>query len=94
MSFQIFSSGSADRALKKFSPKIRKYIFDEIKKLADNPELGLVLRGEFRRYRSLHLKLNNTQYRVIYFLDHKKNCVLILYAATRENFYQELKRLI
>ncbi len=94
MVYQIRVAPSALRSIKKLNPTVKKKLQIAITSLAKNPESGEKLRKEFKGLVSLHLKITNTEYRVVYTVDYKNQTIVILYAATRENFYKELKRLV
>lgn len=94
MPYQLLITPAAQRSIKKLPSNIKAKLLEEIRTLVVNPMRGEVLRKEFKGLLSLHLKIVNTQYRVVYKVDNQACVILILYAATRENFYKELKRLM
>jgi mRNA-degrading endonuclease RelE of RelBE toxin-antitoxin system len=93
MSYQAVTVPASRRALNKLPRPIRKQLVREVQKLEENPRLGARLMAPWQNFYSLHTKLNNTHYRIIYEIDKRNRQVIIRYAASRENFYQELRRL-
>jgi len=93
MNYGLYTTPAGQRTLKKFYPKVREYLFKELQALKTNPYLGRQLEGDMRFLRTLHTKHAGTEYRVAYEVNEKKQAVIIRYAATRENFYKELRRL-
>lgn len=94
MQYELLITPSAQRSVKKLPLNIKQKLLEEIQILISFPMSGEPLRKEFKGLFSLHLKIVNTQYRVVYKIDNAACVILILYAATRENFYKELKRLL
>lgn len=86
-------SSAAFRKVKKMNQLVKEEVVKQAKKLAYDKDLGERLRGKYKRLRSLHFVFQRVDYRIIYFVDKKKNTVLVLWASTRENLYKELDRL-
>jgi mRNA-degrading endonuclease RelE of RelBE toxin-antitoxin system len=93
MSYEIRTTGSFERAFKKLPPQIREVVKKQIFRLEDNPRSGEQLRGKFRFLYSLHIKLENTEYRVVYTVKEHEQRIELHYVASRENFYKEVSRL-
>ena len=93
MGYKIVTVPASQRALKKLPKNIRKQLIKAAESLKDNPLLGEKLNHPFQNFRSFHIKHNNTQYRVVYEVQAKRKYIVIRYAASRENFYKELRRL-
>lgn len=93
MKYVLLVGNSFDKSLRKLSSDVAEHIENVVFQLEDNPRAGEQLKGEFRHLWSLHTKLDNVQYRVIYSLDTIKREVMLHYASSRENFYKEVKRL-
>lgn len=64
-----------------------------ILKMTDNPYLGEQLKGQFRVFRSLHIKLTNVHYRVIYEVAEAQQKIYVHVVGKRENFYDRLERM-
>lgn len=84
---------SAHKAIKRLSPPIRKNLFEKTQILASNPHKGEMLHSPMQKFRSLHITIGSSQYRVLYRYIPERNQIIIVYAATRENFYKEATRL-
>jgi|SRR5579859_2008232 len=93
MTYSLYTTPSGERALKKLYPKVREHLLNELQTLKTNPFSGEQLLGEMRSLRSLHTRCAGTDYRVAYEVDEQEHAVVIRYAASRENFYKELRRL-
>lgn len=93
MSYELMLMGRADKEFHKFPPQIYKKLTTEALKLKDNPTLGEQLKGNLRAFRSLHIKIQNVQYRVIYEINEAKKEIYVHAVGTRENFYVRLERM-
>ena len=93
MTYGLYTTPAGERALRKLYPKVKEHILQELQSLKSNPYLGKQLEGEMRLLRTLHTKHAGTHYRVAYEVDEKDHTVIVRYAASRENFYKELRRL-
>jgi mRNA-degrading endonuclease RelE of RelBE toxin-antitoxin system len=93
MSYELFTTPSGQRSLRKLPRNVREYLFEELQVLKTDPLTGEQLKGALRSLRSFHTKLNNTHYRVAYEVKSKDQSIVVWYAATRETFYAELQRL-
>jgi len=93
MKYTLLAGKTFDKSLHKLPLDVIKHIDDLVFQLEDNPKEGEQLKGEFRHLWSLHTKLNNVQYRIIYSVNVVKREVILHYAGSRENFYKEVKRL-
>lgn len=92
MPYEVSVTKRAEKELKKLPPQIRRHVITETLKLAENPHLGEQLKGKFRAFRSLHLKIQNVQYRVVYEIKDSHNVIYVYAVGTRENFYIRLER--
>lgn len=93
MEYNLFTTPSGSRSLKRLNSDVKRRLLKALQALRSNPQLGQQLEGEFRFLRSFHTRLAGADYRVAYELDTQERAVIIHYAATRENFYKELRRL-
>ena len=93
MSYTVLTTSAAHKMFRKFPPHIREHLTAEAGRLADNPELGASLTGVLRAFRSLHTKLNNVSYRIVYETDDRNHEVIIRAVGIRENFYKQLQGL-
>ena len=93
MNYTLYADTSFSRSLKKLSPQTIEHIQTVVLHLQTRPRLGEQLKGKFRFLWSLHTKLNNTDYRIVYTINDRKREIMVHYVATRENFYEEIKRL-
>lgn len=93
MKYELQVTPSFERSFKKLPSSVRTFVKQQVFGLEVNPLLGKPLKNQFRLFRSLHLKLNNISYRVVYTVNDSKQVIDLHYVATRENFYSELRRL-
>ncbi len=93
MRYSVTMTSPAHKMLKKLSPDIRKYIVKRAQALAQNSQLGEQLRGELRAFRSLHAVYRNTDYRVIYEINHALKEIIVRAVGSRENLYKNLRRM-
>lgn len=89
--YEVVVLNSASRQLKKFDKPIRVKLINELEKIAENPYIGELLKGDLATIYSYHLKITGTEYRVAYQIKEKEIVVVIMQIGTRENFYEKLK---
>ena len=93
MAYQLLTVPAARKSFKKLPTEIRKGLVDRLEILKTKPQAGEQLERPWQMFRSFHAVLAGVQYRVVYEVDQRQHLVIIRYAATRENFYKELRRL-
>ena len=81
------------KEFRKFPSQIRTALVTVTLKLAENPQLREPLKGQFRSFRSLHIKLKNIQYRVVYEVIELQQKIYLHAVGKRENFYTRLERM-
>ncbi len=93
--YEIIFSSSAQRYLKKIKDKNLKEKFREAAyKISENPYIAAEKHGDLAGIRSMDVKYDGVNYEMayrIYEIGDKK--VVVILAGTRENFYDELKRI-
>lgn len=94
--YQILFSPTAVKYFKKLKDKKLRLKFKEaFDTIQIDPYVGQAKRGDLQGIHGYDIYYNKTNYEIAYAifeLDHQK--VVVLLAGTRENFYEELKRLI
>lgn len=93
MTYQLVTVPTARQALKKLPKSIRKHIVKSAQILIKSPRYGEQLEGQLKFLRSFHTIYRGTHYRIAYEIDDIKQEIIIRLAASRENFYQKLRRL-
>ncbi|MBI1280134.1 MAG: type II toxin-antitoxin system mRNA interferase toxin, RelE/StbE family [Anaerolineaceae bacterium] len=93
MTYELLMSARVEKEFRKFPTQVRKSLVNETLKLADNPYMGEQLKGKFRVFRSLHIKLTNVHYRVIYEVAEAQQKIHVHAVGKRENFYIRLERM-
>lgn len=93
--YKILIAPPAERYFKKIKDKKLKMKFkDAMSIIAENPYVAEEKRGDLSGFRSYDVKYDGVNYEMaykIYEIDDKK--VVVILAGTRENFYDELKRI-
>jgi addiction module RelE/StbE family toxin len=89
----VYAAQCFERAFKKLPAQVQTFVKNKLFALEEQPHLDEPLQGKFRFLRSLHLKLENTVYRVVYRVNEESREIDLYYVASRENFYAELRRL-
>ena len=81
--YRIVFAPTAARQLDKLTKIIQLRVATGIAKLADNPLLGKLLKGELKDYRSYRIG----DYRIVYFIRHHILQVEIIRVAQRREVY-------
>jgi mRNA interferase RelE/StbE len=94
--YEVSYSKPAERYLKKIKDKPLLAAFKEaIDKLKANPYIGTQKVGDLRGIYGYDVKYAGVNYELAYRIYEKNNqFIVVILAGTRENFYEELKRLI
>ena len=94
--YEISYSRPAERYLKKIKNKKLLSVFKEaIDKIKMDPYAGTQKTGDLRGVYGYDVKFAGVNYELAYRIYEGNNkLVVIILAGTRENFYEELKRLI
>jgi mRNA-degrading endonuclease RelE of RelBE toxin-antitoxin system len=93
MAYRLVTVPAARKSFKKLPREARKSLIDRLEILKTNPQAGEQLERPWQVFRSFHALLAGVQYRAVYEVDLRQRLIIIRYAATRENFYKELRRL-
>lgn len=75
--------------IKRADGPLRSKIQSEISRIAENPRIGELLASKLAKVRAHHFGFVRTQYRIAYRVESN---VIIIYIASRENFYRDLER--
>ena len=94
--YEVRYSRAAEKYLKKVKDKQLLARFkDAIDKLKSDPYIGTQKIGDLRGIFGYDVKYNGTSYELAYRIYEENNqYVVVILAGTRENFYEELKRLV
>jgi len=94
--YEISYSKSAERYFKKIKDKHLLTAFkDAIDKLKIDPYIGEQKNGDLRGVWGFDVKYAKVNYEIAYRIyEENGQLVVVILAGTRENFYQELKRLV
>ena len=93
---EVKYSGAATRYFKKMVDKKLKAAFrTAIDNISDNPYIGSQKVGDLKGVYGYDVKYSGINYEIAYRIYEEENCyVVVILAGTRENFYEELKRII
>lgn len=88
----IYQSGIFKRKIKKFSNKEKIILDQEVKKIIENPSIGVEKKGDLKGIFVHKFKLKMTQYLLAYRTS-EENLELVL-VGPHENYYRDLKTYI
>ena len=93
--YDISFDRPAERYLKKIKDKQLLAAFKAaVDKLKNDPYIGTQKVGDLRSVYGYDVKHNNVNYELAYRIYEENGQLVVILAGTRENFYEELKRLI
>jgi len=94
--YEVGYSKSAERYFKKIKDKnLRSAYKAAIDEISLNPYLGKPKVGDLSGFWGYDVKYAKTNYEIAYKIYEESNkCIIVVLAGTRENFYEELKRLV
>ncbi len=90
--YTIEITNAVKKDIKNLPLNIQSKINDVFLDLTKNPNLGEQLSGEFYDCFSIHFKVLNIQYRIIYKVYNNELIILVILVGSRENIYKQLKR--
>ncbi len=93
--FRIEFETPAEKYFKKLKDKnLKENFFQALKRIATDPYIGSVKKCDLSGIYGYDVKYKGKNYEIAYLIrEQKQGLVVILLAGTRENFYEELKRL-
>ena len=93
--YEIQFSTAAQKYFKKLRDKKLKNVFYEaLHKISENPYLGTKKSGELAIVYGYDVSYSGANYELAYLISEiEVKTIVILLAGTRENFYEELKRI-
>ena len=94
--YDVNYSKAAERYFKKLKDKgLRSAFKSAIDILADAPYTGSQKTGDLRGIYGYDVKHSGVNYEIAYRIYEEENrLIVVILAGTRENFYEELKRLV
>ena len=90
--YEVVIINSAAKQINKFDKPIKNKIIDALEKIAENPFVGEILKGDLALVYSYPLKIAGVKYRIAYQIKEQEIAVIVIQVGTRENFYEELKK--
>jgi mRNA interferase RelE/StbE len=93
--YEIRFSTTAQKYFKKLrDKKLKNTFYEALHKISDNPYIGVLKSGDLATIYGYDVSYNGVNYELAYLISEMKGkMVVILLAGTRENFYEELKRM-
>ena len=94
--YEVKYSSASTRYFKKMADKKLKAAFKTaIDEISDNPYAGTQKVGDLKGIYGYDVKYAGTNYEIAYRIyEEENNYVVVILAGTRENFYDELKRIV
>ena len=89
---KVLQSGIFSRTVKKLHTNEKKALDRAVKKIMDNPELGLLKTGDLGGVRVFKFKVKEKQYLLGYRLEQKQTALILLALGSHENFYRDIKK--
>lgn len=93
--YEIKFSSQASKYFKKLKDKnLKNRFLEAINKIADNPYIGEMKKGDLTGIYGYDVRYDGVNYELAYLIEEVNGkIVVIVLAGTRENFYEQLKRL-
>ena len=93
--YTIQAISAVKKDIKKLPPEVRTLVKEvHLPRIKQNPRLGLPLKPPFKGLRSYHFSHKGVQYRIVYEIDKAEKIIYILMIASRERFYERLRKRI
>lgn len=90
--YELIILNSASKAFSKLDKPVRTMVLTALDKIAENPFIGDMLKGDLATIYSYRLKVSGAEYRIAYQVKKQEIVVVIMQIGTRENFYEELRK--
>ncbi len=87
---KIYQSSSFEQRVKRLPKPEKEALDNEIRRIADNPEIGEEKRGDLKGTFVHKFKLRSTQYLLAY--RRFESDLELIMIGPRENYYRDLKR--
>jgi addiction module RelE/StbE family toxin len=91
--YRIEISSAARKDIKRLSKTAQLELRDtHFPQIVENPYAAEPLLYDLRGLWAYHFAVRTTQYRIVYEIDTKNQVVLLVMVASREKFYEKLRR--
>ena len=93
--YEIQFSTAAQKYFKKLrDKKLKNTFYEALHKISENPYIGAQKSGDLATVYGYDVHYNGVNYELSYLISEiEGKMIVILLAGTRENFYEELKRM-
>lgn len=88
----ILQTPTFKRKFKKLSPTQKQSVKDNILKISNNPNIGVMKKGDLANVRVHKFKMLNQEYLLAYSINTQEQQLILLAIGSHENFYRDLKR--
>jgi len=88
----IIQANSFRRAAKKMHPVQKKALDEAVRAIMEQPEIGIIKKGDLARLRVYKYKISDQQYLLGYHYDPVEQVISLVAIGPHENFYRDLKR--
>ncbi|WP_062322847.1 type II toxin-antitoxin system RelE/ParE family toxin [Halolactibacillus sp. JCM 19043] len=94
--YDITFTSHSEKYFKKLKEKPLKKMYKlTLEKIQHNPYSGQQKRGDLSKVYSFDMRYQGVNYEIAYLIiEHPQSKIVVILAGTRENFYEQLKRLI
>lgn len=92
--YRVYITPSARKEAKRLAKSVKDAVFEASRTLERDPYAGERLMGSLHMLYSFHFTEGQSQYRIVYSLDHPHDLVILHLIHSRENFSKKLKRLL
>ena len=93
--YEIRFSPASQKYFKKLrDKKLKNAFYEALHKISENPYIGAQKSGDLETVYGYDVRYNGVNYELAYLISEiEGKMIVILLAGTRENFYEELKRM-
>jgi mRNA-degrading endonuclease RelE of RelBE toxin-antitoxin system len=91
--YRVYITPPARKEAKKLPKPVKAAVLEASRILERDPYAGERLTGSLHLLYSFHFTEGQSEYRMVYSLNHPHQLVIVHLIHTRENFYKKLKRL-
>lgn len=90
--YKIKFTNTFEKSAKKFHRNQITHIEDAIDKIANDPEIGDLKKGDLANVRVYKFRVHHQQILLAYIFNEAINEIILLSLGSHENFYRDLKR--
>jgi len=88
----VYQTRTFEKTLKKLDEPLRDQVDDEIDSIIENPEIGILKKGDLSHVRVHKFKINDEQVLLGYNWNEGRLTLTLLSIGPHENFYRDMSR--